>query len=150
MSLLMIVSKSIYLSRNIWMGLCAFILPISLVLIVRICVLYFIIIIKSAVWLICHCVGLGHETMVCAVSFYREKQIKWTDKIFLVDISNDFLFHRRASWNVLVFCRRKLIQSYVYLAVEKPSQKVILSGRYDREIQQTCPVPKMEGSTDIS
>ena len=35
--------------------------------IVRIRVLYLIIIIKSEVWPICHCLGLGHETMVCAV-----------------------------------------------------------------------------------
>ena len=31
------------------------------------CVLYLIIIIKSEVWIINHCLGLGHETMVCAV-----------------------------------------------------------------------------------
>ena len=33
----------------------------------RIRVLNLIIIIKSEVWPICHCLGLGHETMVCAV-----------------------------------------------------------------------------------
>ena len=33
----------------------------------RECVLYFIIIIKPEVWIINHCLGLGHETMVCAV-----------------------------------------------------------------------------------
>ena len=33
------------------------------------CVLYLIIIIKSEVWNINHCLGLGHETMVCAVCF---------------------------------------------------------------------------------
>ena len=31
------------------------------------CVLYLIIIIKPEVWIINHCLGLGHETMVCAV-----------------------------------------------------------------------------------
>ena len=31
------------------------------------CVLNLIIIIKSVVWIINHCLGLGHETMVCAV-----------------------------------------------------------------------------------
>ena len=30
-------------------------------------ILYLIIIIKSEVWTITHCLGLGHETMVCAV-----------------------------------------------------------------------------------
>ena len=29
-----------------------------------------IIIIKSGVWPICHCLGVGHETMVCAVCLY--------------------------------------------------------------------------------
>ena len=33
----------------------------------RECVLYLIIIIKPGVWIINHCLGLGHETMVCAV-----------------------------------------------------------------------------------
>ena len=33
----------------------------------RECVLYLIIIIKPEVWTINHCLGLGHETMVCAV-----------------------------------------------------------------------------------
>ena len=42
-------------------------LPICLVMILRIGVLYFIIIIKLEVWPICHCLGLGHERMVCAV-----------------------------------------------------------------------------------
>ena len=50
-----------------YMGLCVFSLPIYLLMIVRICVLYLIIITKSEVWPICHCVGLGHEAMVCAV-----------------------------------------------------------------------------------
>ena len=36
-------------------------------LIVRICVLHLIIVMKSEVWLICHCLGLGHDTMVWAV-----------------------------------------------------------------------------------
>ena len=48
-----------------YMGLCVFSWPISLMMIVRICVL--LIIIKSEVWPICHCSGLGHETMVCTV-----------------------------------------------------------------------------------
>ena len=43
-----------------------FSLPISLSMIVRICVLYRIIIIKSEGWPICHCLGLGYET-ICAV-----------------------------------------------------------------------------------
>ena len=50
-----------------YMGLCVSSLPVSLMMIVRICVLYLIIIIKSEVWPICHCLWLGHETMVCTV-----------------------------------------------------------------------------------
>ena len=48
--------------------LCAFTLPIHLMMIVRIRVLYLTIIIKSEVWPICHCLWLGQETMLCAVS----------------------------------------------------------------------------------
>ena len=44
-----------------------FSLPISLVIIERIYILCLIIIIKSEVWAITHCLGLGHETMVSAV-----------------------------------------------------------------------------------
>ena len=42
------------------------------------CVLYLIIIIKPEVWIINHCLGLGHETMVCAVCltmFLRNRDI---------------------------------------------------------------------------
>ena len=42
-------------------------LPISLVMIERIYILCLIIIIKSEVWTITHCLGLAHETMVSAV-----------------------------------------------------------------------------------
>ena len=49
-----------------YVGLCVFSLPISLV-IERTYILYLIMIIKSELWTITHCLGLGHETMVCAV-----------------------------------------------------------------------------------
>ena len=49
------------------MGLCVFSLSIYLMVIVRIHVSYLIIIIISEVWPICHCLGLDHETMVCAL-----------------------------------------------------------------------------------
>ena len=49
-----------------YVGLCVFSLPVSLVMIERIYVLCLIIIIKSEVWTVTHCLGLGHETMVCA------------------------------------------------------------------------------------
>ena len=60
-----------------YVGLCVFSLPISFVMIERIYIYVYIyiniyiccliIIIKSEVWTITHCLGLGHETMVCAV-----------------------------------------------------------------------------------
>ena len=54
-----------------YVGLCVFSLPISFVMIERIYIICLIIIIKSEVWTITHyyypCLGLGHETMVCAV-----------------------------------------------------------------------------------
>ena len=51
----------------IYMRLCILSLPIYLMVIVKIHVLDFIVIIKFEVWPICICLGLGHETMVCAV-----------------------------------------------------------------------------------
>ena len=50
-----------------YVGLYVFSLPISLVMFERIHILCLIIIIKSEVWTITHCLGLGHETMVSAV-----------------------------------------------------------------------------------
>ena len=50
-----------------YVGLYVFSLPLSLVMIGRIYILCLIIIIKSEVWTITHCLGLGHETMVSAV-----------------------------------------------------------------------------------
>ena len=52
-----------------YVGLYVFILPISPVMIERIYILCLIIIIKSEVWTITHCLGLGHETMVSDVCF---------------------------------------------------------------------------------
>ena len=46
--------------------ICVVSLPISRVMTTRIYILC-LIIIKSEVWTITHCLGLGHETMVCAV-----------------------------------------------------------------------------------
>ena len=50
-----------------YVGLYVFSLPIPVVTIERIYTLCLIIIIKSEVWAITHCLGLGHETMVSAV-----------------------------------------------------------------------------------
>ena len=53
-----------------YVGLCVFSLPTTLLIIERICILCLIIIIKSEVWTITHCLGLGHETIVCAVCLF--------------------------------------------------------------------------------
>ena len=50
-----------------YVGLYVFSLPISVVMIEKIYILCLIVIIKSEVWIITHCLGLGHETMVSAV-----------------------------------------------------------------------------------
>ena len=50
-----------------YVGLCVFSLPTPLVMIERIYILCLIIFIKSEVSTITHCLGLGNETMVCAV-----------------------------------------------------------------------------------
>ena len=44
-----------------------FTIPISFLMILRIRVLYFTTIIKPEVWPICHCLGLGHKTMLYSV-----------------------------------------------------------------------------------
>ena len=50
-----------------YVGLCVFSLPIAIVMIEKIYMCCLIIIIKSEVWTITHCWGLGYETMVRAV-----------------------------------------------------------------------------------
>ena len=58
-----------------YMGLCVFSSPNSPVM--WECVLHPIIIIKSKVWIINHCLGLGHETMICAVCLYFVLTASW-------------------------------------------------------------------------
>ena len=49
----------------------------------RECVLYLIIIIKPEVWIINHCLGLGHETMVCAVCLTMFLHVyAWHDTLY--------------------------------------------------------------------
>ena len=64
------ISEIIYQYREIWKEcpfVCVFILSIFLVTIVRIFVHSFIIIMKSEVWIISHCLWFGYEKVVCAV-----------------------------------------------------------------------------------
>ena len=61
-----------------YVGLCVFSLPTPLVMIEIIYILcLIIIIIKSEVWSITHCLGLGHETMVCAVCLSIFLRLRW-------------------------------------------------------------------------
>ena len=79
-----------------YMGLCVFGLPISLVMILRIRILYHIIFIKSEVWTICHCLGLGHETMVCVVFFlcsYTDRLPSYIDSHYGVRPTGLYLWH---------------------------------------------------------
>ena len=57
------IKSIILLSFMQYVGLLLFVLPISIVMIVKIRELY-LIIIKSEVWTSFHCLELGHETMV--------------------------------------------------------------------------------------
>ena len=61
------LSQFSQLSFMQYMGLCVSSLPISFMVIVKIYELYLIIVIKPEEWHTCHCLGLCHETMVCAV-----------------------------------------------------------------------------------
>ena len=63
-----------------YMRLCVSSVSIALMMIVRTCVLCLIIFIKSEVWPVCHCLTLGHETMVGA-------------HVFLYCYSNEWLAH---------------------------------------------------------
>ena len=61
-------------------------------MIVRIYLLYLIIIIKSDVWPICHCLGLGHETMVWFTgvrlyfhSYWSRKWAVWRQAIICIN-----------------------------------------------------------------
>ena len=66
-----------------YVGLYVFSLPIYLVMIEIIFILCLIIIIKSEVWTITHCLGLGHETMLSAVClsilffFWEKRSLYW-------------------------------------------------------------------------
>ena len=76
------------LSIKQYVGLYVFSLPISLVRIERIYILCLIIIIKSEVWTITHCLGLGHETMVSAVCLSILLWSHLTGSISLLTVSD--------------------------------------------------------------
>ena len=57
-------------------------------MIVRICVPHLIIIIKLEVWPVCHCLGLDHETMVCAVCLFIFLWKKWLHLCYIITASD--------------------------------------------------------------
>ena len=88
------VRLSIFFPLSIiqYVGLYVFSLPISLVMIERIYILCLIFIIKSEVWTIAHCLGLGHETMVSAVCLSISLMINnFSIKMVNTDLSNGFV-----------------------------------------------------------
>ena len=62
------LSQFYHISYVYYTGLCVFILPISSLMIVRICIINLVITMKSEEWTFSHCLGLGHETILCAAS----------------------------------------------------------------------------------
>ena len=79
-----------HLSVIQYVRLCVFSLLISLVIIERIYIHCLIIIIKSEVWIITHCLRLGHETVVCAVCL----------SVFLLSDS-----YVKSTFSTRIFCR---------------------------------------------
>ena len=94
-----------------YMGLCIFRLPFSLMMIVRIRECHPVII-KSEVRPIGHCLGLGHETMVCALSFhilvYLHSFIN-----FLVQFEGVTHYNIPMNGNVVITCIRNGVYSLV-------------------------------------
>ena len=127
--------RYIQLSFMQYMGLCVISLPISLMMIVRICVLYLITIIKSEVWPICHCLGLGHETMKMRCMFFfffyillintSMLKTKWSlpRRYFETYFPHAKLFC--FDWNWIVFLRFQLIASHLVMAWHKTGDKPI-------------------------
>ena len=108
------VMMSIFSQLSIiqYVGLCVFSLPISFVMIERIYILCLIIIIKSEVSTITHCLGLGHETTVCTVClsifFWNLHAVKVNQSLYQLDIlMNPFWFsfgHYHASIRKCLAC----------------------------------------------
>ena len=83
----------------------SFSLPISLMIIMRIRVLYLIIIIKSEVWPICHSLGLGHEKNgVRRMSFYILVHVK---KLLLPNVCYNISF-KKAVWLSMPYFMKSL------------------------------------------
>ena len=102
------VRKFLQLYLIQYMGLCVFRL-----MIVRIHVLYFISILKWEVWPICHCLGSGHEKMVC-LSIYLFRVRPWKNGVSFYIVSPHYknhcyknqVFTSPKHWNVVFVLKR--------------------------------------------
>ena len=78
-SVYLILNPFSQLSWMHYMGLCDFSLPITVSMIVRMVVLYFILLLASnrTIWINSHCSGLSQETIVCAVGLTMSLFMHW-------------------------------------------------------------------------
>ena len=101
-----------HLSIIQYVGLCVFSWPISFVMIEGIYILCLITIIKSEVWTITHCLGLGHETMVCAVCLSIFLSRQW---LLLSVHCNSKSLHMNVKFQVFIYlCAMKDIIAQWY------------------------------------
>ena len=96
-----------------YIGLRAFSLAISHMMIVRIHVLYLIIIIKLEVWPLCYCLGLGHETMVCVVWLFIFLWKKLLCMYYIITASNG----TQRSSNEIVSLQHKSINTSLFFTI---------------------------------
>ena len=113
-------------------GLYVFSLSISFVMIERIYILCLIIIIKSEVWTITHCLWLGHEKMVCAICvsiclWWYQHQIQYNLAYIISDInkspkSNLILVLPEIIFNsILIELGLRLVRSRDFMWLDKMS-----------------------------
>ena len=116
-----------------YVGLYVFSLPISLVMIERIYILC-LIIIKSEVWTINHCVGLGHETMMSAVclSIFLLNEISGKNVNTDRSINGILLTHISSWWHSVfhIATSYHIIWRYIFISRYNCSSNCI----YDRHL----------------
>ena len=90
----------------------------------RIYKLCLIIIIKSEVWTITHCLGLGHETMVCAECF----------SMFLWYLNYVIYFQVTPS-HIMSYCKTKQVMISIYSSTNSYDVGKCICHRFRREKQ---------------
>ena len=132
-----------YLSFSIW-GRVSSAYPIRLSWLWE-CVLY-LIIIKSEVWIVNHCLGLGHETMVCAVCLTMFSWIGWLDWLMLwapVVVTTLFI---RVIWLISnILCNQVLIEIF-HLQATGQRRPILPTGR---RFQSLCTLRPKKSCTII-